>query len=126
LHQSRAFKSDTESNSNLRIRILSVYNTPGNLTNSNKSSNNYDTNNIISKLEFNENNSDASINSTELFLNQLNSQNMPNNAQSSVSSVSPSYSTVSKATNESGYYTHSPTSIALILDSANNQQDTSE
>ena len=113
-------------NDNLRIPISPVYNTPDNLTTGNNSSNNYDTNNIISKLEFNENNSDDSINSTELFLNQLNARNIPNNAQSSVSSVSSSYSTLSKANNESGYYSHSPTSIALILDTANNQQDTSE
>ncbi len=108
--------NNTSLNDNMRIPISPVYN--------NSCANTYD-NNLNSKLEFNENNSDDSINSTEIFLNQLNNRNGQVNAQSSVSSVSSSYS--NKTTNESGYFTHSPTGIAHLLDSgSNNQHETSE
>ena len=122
---------NTSLNDNPRIPISPVYNSSeqANHTSISNNTQNYE-NTINSKLEFNDNNSDDSINSTEMFLNQLNNRNSAAHTQSSVSSVSSNYSTVSnKFTNESGYYSHSPTSIAHILDSAsalNNHQETSD
>ncbi len=122
---------NTSLNDNLRIPISPVYNSSEHANHTNVSNNTQSYNNTInSKLEFNDNNSDDSINSTEMFLNQLNNRNTATNTQSSISSVSSNYSTVSnKFTNESGYYSHSPTSIAHILDSAsalNNHQESSD
>lgn len=117
----RASNNDS-SLDNLTLPISPVYSSTE-TANTNYNNNNNKAN-INSKLEFNENSSDDSYNSTELnYLNQLNHVTTAP-IQSSISSVSSSYSTASnKTTNESGYYSHSPTSIALILDSAQQENN---